>query len=122
MRNKKSVLMTLNHNCGYFSGVGSGIAGNYCIGATNVGSMLIITHGLRHLPNYYMSENELYVFAHFRRRTVNFKQLKIQVKKSRGLECRGYYIDRKFVSLSELKRRRYLVCKIILPKQKDCPF
>ncbi len=28
MRNKKSVLMTLNHNCGYFSGVGSGIAGN----------------------------------------------------------------------------------------------
>jgi hypothetical protein len=28
MRNKKSVLMTLNHNYGYFSGVGSGIAGN----------------------------------------------------------------------------------------------
>jgi len=28
MRNKKSVLMTLNHNFGYFSGVGSGIAGN----------------------------------------------------------------------------------------------
>ena len=27
MRNKKSVLMTLNHNYGYFSGVG-GIAGN----------------------------------------------------------------------------------------------
>ena len=27
MRNKKSVLMTLNHNFGYFSGVG-GIAGN----------------------------------------------------------------------------------------------
>ena len=28
MRNKKSVLMILNHNYGYFSGVGSGIAGN----------------------------------------------------------------------------------------------
>jgi hypothetical protein len=28
MKNKKSVLMTLNHNCGCFSGVGSGIAGN----------------------------------------------------------------------------------------------
>jgi hypothetical protein len=28
MRNKKSVLMTLNHNFGYFSGVGFGIAGN----------------------------------------------------------------------------------------------
>ena len=28
MINKKSVLMTLNHNCGYFSSVGSGIAGN----------------------------------------------------------------------------------------------
>jgi len=28
MRNKKSVLMTLNHNYGCFSGVGSGIAGN----------------------------------------------------------------------------------------------
>ncbi len=30
MRNKKSVLMTLNHNYGYFSSVGSGIAGNWC--------------------------------------------------------------------------------------------
>ena len=28
MRNKKSVLMTLKVNYGYFSGVGSGIAGN----------------------------------------------------------------------------------------------
>ena len=28
MRNKKSVLMTLNHNYGCFSGVGFGIAGN----------------------------------------------------------------------------------------------
>jgi len=28
MRNKKSVSMTLNHNCGYFSSVCSGIAGN----------------------------------------------------------------------------------------------
>ena len=28
MRNKKSVLMTLNHNCGCFSGVGYGIAPN----------------------------------------------------------------------------------------------
>ncbi len=28
MRNKKSVLMTLNHSYGYFSGVCSGIAGN----------------------------------------------------------------------------------------------
>ena len=28
MRNKKSVLMTLNPNFGYFSGVGFGIAGN----------------------------------------------------------------------------------------------
>ena len=43
MRNKKSVLMTLNHNCGCFSGVGSGIAGNgICIkegGTTNPPSM-----------------------------------------------------------------------------------
>jgi len=37
MRNKKSVLMTLNHNYGCFSGVGSGIAGNYymCNSFTN---------------------------------------------------------------------------------------
>ena len=34
MRNKKSVLMTLNHNYGCFSGVGSGIAGNICINAS----------------------------------------------------------------------------------------
>jgi len=31
MRNKKSVLMTLKVNYGCFSGVGSGIAGNYSI-------------------------------------------------------------------------------------------
>ena len=28
MKHKKSVLMTLNHNCGCFSGVVFGIAGN----------------------------------------------------------------------------------------------
>jgi hypothetical protein len=34
MKHKKSVLMTLNHNFGCFSGVGSGIAGNSQIGTT----------------------------------------------------------------------------------------
>ena len=33
INHKKSVLMTLNHNCGYFSGVG-GIAGNSRIAET----------------------------------------------------------------------------------------
>ena len=42
MRNKKSVLMTLNHNYGYFSGVGSGIAGNLHIGDTSFANL---THG-----------------------------------------------------------------------------
>ena len=28
--------MTLNHNCGCFSGVGSGIAGNYLLTSINV--------------------------------------------------------------------------------------
>jgi hypothetical protein len=38
MRNKKSVLMTLNHNYGCFSGVGSGIAGNV-LGLVAVGDL-----------------------------------------------------------------------------------
>lgn len=35
MRNKKSVLMTLNHNYECSNGGCTGIAGNVCIGATN---------------------------------------------------------------------------------------
>ena len=42
--------MTLNHNCGYFSGVGSGIAGN--------GSLLYFSSGKinpsnSEIPNFY---------------------------------------------------------------------
>ena len=45
MRNKKSVLMTLNHNYGCFSGVGSGIAGN--IGINEAYSFRLIQCYLR---------------------------------------------------------------------------
>ncbi len=46
MRNKKSVLMTLNHNFGYFSGVGSGIVGNVsglCVVALSINLKLTTT-------------------------------------------------------------------------------
>ncbi len=93
------------------------IAANYWIHATNVRSMLIVTHGIKNLPNHYFSGNELWVMTNFGKRMQYRKQLKMQVKKSKGIECKGYYIDRKFRSLSSLKKRTYPLTYVEVQKE-----
>jgi hypothetical protein len=41
----------------------------------------------------------------------------MQVKKSKGIECKGYYIDRKFRSLSSLKKRTYPLTYVEVQKE-----
>jgi hypothetical protein len=94
-----------------------GIAPNYWIHATNVRSMLIVTHGIKNLPNHYFSGNDLWVMTNFNKRMQYRKQLKMQVKKSKGIECKGYYIDRKFRSLSSLKKRTYPLTYVEVQKE-----
>lgn len=79
---------------------------------------LIITHGLKGLPNYAFSGNDLYVLENCKgKRTQPTKRLSIQLN---GL-TRGYFIDRKFRSLTWIERRMYPIIKIVL-KQTYKPF
>lgn len=97
------------------------LAHNYLIYAYNVRSMLIITHGIKNLPNHFFSGNELWVMTNFNKRTQYRKMLKMQVKKCRGIECKGYYIERKFRSLSSLKKRTFPLTYVEVVKE-EIPF
>lgn len=83
-------------------------------------SSLIITHGLKGLPNHFLCEHGLYQLAHCpRKRTLPEKIIK---KRVIGL-CRGFTIDGKFYSLTALEKISYPVTKVINIEQEDyCPF
>ena len=77
--------------------------------------MLILTHGIKNLPNYYFSGNDLYVLEHFgNKKTIPTKKLSQQVMNKGNRETKGYYIERKFRSLSNLNNRKFPVCKVIV--------
>lgn len=83
----------------------------------------IITHGIKGLLNYYFSGNDLIVLEHFsNKRTKPTKTLKKQFN-GRNKMCRGYYIDRKFKSLTSLVSKQYPLTKVIVSNIKsEIPF
>jgi hypothetical protein len=85
--------------------------------------VIIITHGLKGLPHYYFSGKDLLVLGHFsRKRTKTTRILKKQFN-GKDQRCQGYFIDRKFKSLSSLERKKYPVTKILVKNLKqETPF
>lgn len=85
--------------------------------------VIIITHGIKGLPNYYFSGNDLMVLEHFsNKRTKPTKILKKQLN-GRDKRCRGYYIERKFKSLTSLISKQYPLTKVIIKNIKpELPF
>jgi hypothetical protein len=77
--------------------------------------MLIITHGLKNLPNYAFSGNGLYRLAHFsNKRTKPLRKLKLQTMNKNSASCNGYFIEGKFRSKTSLEKRKYPTTKIII--------
>ena len=76
---------------------------------------IIITHGIKGMPHHFFCGNELLQLSHCpAKRTKPQKFLK---KQKNGM-CRGYFIDRKFKSLTFLESKRYPVIKIILQEDR----
>lgn len=76
---------------------------------------LIITHGIKGFKNHVMSGNELWVMTNCEhKRTQHIKMLKLQLN---GL-TRGYFINRKFRSLTWIEKRLYPLTKVIVKKEK----
>lgn len=72
---------------------------------------IIFTHGIKNEPNYLFSGNELFVLEHFNnKRTQKQKKLSLQLN---GL-TRGYFINRKFRSLTWIDSHKYPTTKIII--------
>ena len=83
---------------------------------------LILTEGLKGLPYHFFSGNDLVQLSHCpNKRTVPTKVLKKQNNGRYGM-CRGYFINRKFHSLTSLEKRKYPTIKIILGIDNICPF
>lgn len=84
--------------------------------------MLIITHGLKSLPNYAFSGNDLYRLEHFsNKRTKKLLKLKPQIMNAKGIKCHGFFIEGKFRSRTSLQKRKYPRTKIII-KTETLPF
>lgn len=81
--------------------------------------MLIITHLVKNLQHYAFSGDELFVIENCSGRRTQFtKKLSIQ-KVGRS---KGYYINRRFRSLTSLRKRAYPYTKVILPPPVIPPF
>lgn len=72
---------------------------------------IIISHGIKGYPNHYFSGEEVIQLEHFsgKRR----KPEKVLSKQLNG-RCRGYFIDRKFRSLTWIEKRKYPVTRVII--------
>lgn len=71
---------------------------------------IIITHGIKGFPHHVFSGNDLYVLTHCEgKRTQHEKKLSKQLN---GL-TRGYFINRKFRSLTWLEKRLFPVTKVL---------
>ena len=72
---------------------------------------IIITHGIKGYPNHYFSGEELIQLEHFSGKRT--RPEKVLSKQLNG-RCRGYFLDRKFKSLTWIEKRKYPVTKVII--------
>ena len=86
---------------------------------------IIITDAIKGFPYHFFSGNDLVQISHCpNKRSVPTKVLKKQHNGRNGM-CRGYFINRKFYSLTFLENRKYPIIKIVLGEEyldKICPF
>lgn len=81
---------------------------------------LIITHRIKGIKDYAFSGNELYVLPSFVfRRSRSLKRIKMQTIGT----CRGYFINRKFKSITWIESKMYPSTKVIIYKNQGAlPF
>lgn len=80
---------------------------------------IIITHGIKGFPHHFFSGSDVIQLSHCPcKRT---KPTKFLNKQLNGM-TRGYFINRKFRSLTWIEKRKYPTVKIILGKEFDDPF
>lgn len=75
---------------------------------------IIITHGIKGFPNHYFSGNYLIQLEHFSGKRT--RPEKVLNKQLNG-RCRGYFIDRKFRSLTWIDKRKYPITKVIIKER-----
>lgn len=75
---------------------------------------IIFTHGIKGYRNYLFSGEDLYVLTNCKAKRIQY--LKRLNKQLNGL-TRGYFINRKFRSLTWLEKRLYPVTKIVIKKE-----
>jgi len=72
---------------------------------------IIISHGIKGYPHHYFSGGDLIQLKHFSGKRT--KPQKILSKQLNGT-CRGYFIDRKFKSLTWIEKRKYPITRVII--------
>lgn len=75
---------------------------------------IIITHGIKGFPNHYFSGSDLIQLEHFSGKRT--RPEKVLNKQLNG-RCRGYFLDRKFKSLTWIDKRKYPITKVIIKER-----
>ena len=72
---------------------------------------IIITHGIKGYPNHFFSGSDVIQIEHCPNKRT--RPTKVLNKQLNGM-TRGYFLDRKFKSLTWIEKRKYPLKKIIL--------
>lgn len=80
---------------------------------------LIITNGIKGMPNHFLCEGGVYQKSYCPRKRTMPEQV---IKKIRNGLCRGFKIDGRFYSLTALEKRSYPVTRIVYNVPDECPF
>lgn len=80
---------------------------------------LIITHGIKGMPNHFFCEEGIYQKSYCPRKRTMPEQV---IKKIRNGLCRGFKIDGRFYSLTALEKRRYRLSGVVFKVKDNFPF
>ena len=72
---------------------------------------LIITHGLKRLPNHFISDLGVLQLCHFKKKRTRSEKILSEIKCGNS---KGVKIDGRFISYAELERRKYPATKVFV--------
>ena len=72
---------------------------------------LIITHGLKRMPNHFITDLGVLQISHFKNKRTRSEKILSEINCGNS---KGVKIDGRFISYAELDRRKYPITKVVV--------
>jgi hypothetical protein len=80
---------------------------------------LIITHGLKRMPNHFITDKGVLQISHFKNKRTRCEKILSEIRCGNS---KGIKIDGRFISYAELDRRKFSVTKVFTEEKNKVPF